>query len=93
MVDVTDEAMAHPTRYMLTTVDNPFSPFTEWDEWYAYDQAKGYYSVELLDRVAKTSDEMSEPDQDVAIEQAINDVVEMNDIGLYVKVSQESPRF
>lgn len=87
MVDVTDDEVAHPTRYMLTTIDNPFNPFNDWDEWYAFDEAKGYHSSALLDRVARTSDEMSEPDQDLAIEQAINDVIEMNDIGLYKKVS------
>ncbi len=26
----------------LTTVDNPYDPFTQWDEWYAYDEGKGY---------------------------------------------------
>jgi hypothetical protein len=75
---------------MLTTTDNPFSPFNEWDEWYAYDEAKGYHSSALLARIANTSDELSEPDQDLAINQAINDVLDMNDIGLYRKVSQDS---
>lgn len=92
MVDTTDEQVAHPTRYMLTTIDNPFSPFNQWDEWYAYDEAKGYHSSALLDRIANTSDELSEPDQDLAIEQAINDVVEMNDTGLYLKVASDSAR-
>jgi hypothetical protein len=88
MVDVTANGAASPTRYMLTTSDNPFSPFNEWDEWYAYDEAKGYHSSALLARIANTSDELSEPDQVLAIEQAIDDVIAINDIGLYIKVSQ-----
>ena len=89
-MDVTEEDVPHPTTYMLTTVDNPFNPFTEWDEWYAYDQAKGYYTVELLGRIVLTSEEMSDADQLLAVEQGINDVLAMNDIGLYKKVSSES---
>jgi hypothetical protein len=30
------------SNVMLTTIDNPFNPFDNWDEWYAYDEAKGY---------------------------------------------------
>jgi hypothetical protein len=81
-----------PTRYMLTTSDNPFSPFSEWDEWYAFDESKGYHSSALLARITNTSDEMSEPDQDIAINQGINDVLDMNDNGLYRKVSQETEK-
>lgn len=88
MVDTTGTGAASPTRYMLSTSDNPFNPFTDWDEWYAYDESKGYHSSALLARIANTSDELSEPDQLLAIEQAIDDVIAINDIGLYIKVSQ-----
>lgn len=88
MVDVTGTGAASPTTYMLSTSDNPFNPFTDWDEWYAYDESKGYHSSALLARIANTSDELSEPDQLLAIEQAIDDVIAINDIGLYIKVAQ-----
>lgn len=29
---------------MLTTEDNPFDPFTQYDEWYAFDYEKGYHT-------------------------------------------------
>ena len=44
----------------LTTVDNPYSPKTEFSEWLAFDLQKGYNSCGLLDRVSKTSDELSD---------------------------------
>lgn len=77
-------------EYMLTTVDNPFNPFTEYDEWYAYDQRMGYNTPAFLDRVAITSYELSEPDQALAIEQAIDQIVEENVSGMWVKVSSNS---
>jgi hypothetical protein len=74
---------------MLTTTDNPYNPFTEFDEWYAFDQAAGYFTAGLLARIVKTSDELSEADQSLAIEQAIDEIVEENVLGVYRKVSNK----
>jgi hypothetical protein len=48
---------------MLTTTDNPFNPFTEYDEWFAYDVSKGYNTCAYLARIVKSSDELSETAQ------------------------------
>ncbi len=37
-------------RY-LTTKDNPFSYFTQYDEWLAFDESKGYFTNELVARL------------------------------------------
>ena len=76
------------TLHMLTTVDNPYNPFTEWDEWNQWDQASGYNTTAFLARVVKTSDELSDADQDLAIEEAIQQVVEENVSGMYRKVPE-----
>ena len=60
---------------MLTTLDNPFDPFTQFDEWYDFDESKGYHSCSYLARIAKTSDELSEADEEKAIELAIDEIV------------------
>lgn len=78
------------TEHMLTTVDNPFDPFTQFKEWYAWDFEKGYHTSSFLARVAKTSDDLSEADQKAAIEEAIDEIVRENVIGLYRKVSHKS---
>lgn len=70
---------------MLTTIDNPWSPFDHWDEWLAYDEAAGYHSSALLARVAVTSDELSDADYDLAIVQAIDEIVKENVSGVHVK--------
>lgn len=76
------------TEHMLTTVDNPFDPFTHFDEWYVFDVAAGHHTLSFLARIVKTSDELSEADQSLAIEQAIDEIVEENVLGLYRKVAQ-----
>ena len=74
---------------MLTTVDNPFNPFTQYDEWLSFDRDKGYYSCELLARVTKTSDDLSQQDEDLAIEAAIDEIIKENVDGIYKKVFNE----
>ena len=75
-------------EYMLTTVDNPFNPFTQYDEWYAYDTMMGYNTLAFLDRVAVVSSEISEADQQLAIQLSIEEIVEENVSGMWRKVSR-----
>ena len=75
---------------MLTTVDNPYNPFTQFREWLVWDESKGYHTSSLLARVIITSDELSEADQVVARNNAIDEVVKENVLGLFRKVSHSS---
>ena len=78
------------TLHMLTTVDNPFNPFTDWDAWDAWDQARGYNTTSFLARVVAWSPELSDADQDKALEDAIDEVCEENVNGMYRKVAEPS---
>jgi hypothetical protein len=73
-------------EHMLTTVDNPFDPSTNFDEWRVWDEQAGYYTLSFLARIVKTSDDLSESDQSLAIEDAIDEIVTQNVLGLYRKV-------
>ena len=76
--------------HMITTVDNPYNPFTHFDDWFAWDEAAGYHTLSLLARVAKTSDSLSEADQSVAYTNAIEEIVEENVSGVHRLVSRSS---
>ena len=39
-------------KKMLTTTDNPYSPFTEWEAWYEFDTSHGYNTIALLGRIS-----------------------------------------
>lgn len=73
--------------HMLTTTDNPFDPTQQFDEWYAWDQRAGYHTLAFLARVVRTSHDISEADQTLAIERAIDEIVKENITGLYRKVA------
>lgn len=74
---------------MLTTTDNPFDPFTQYDAWYTWDFHKGYHTTAYLARIVVTSDELSEQDQLLAIEEGIDEIVNENILGIYKKVQKE----
>lgn len=76
--------------HMITTTDNPYNYFTQFDDWYAFDQTKGYYSLELLARVAPVSDEMTEAEESDAIEAGIEEIVRENVSGVHTKVRAPS---
>lgn len=74
--------------YMLTTSDNPYSPFTQPDAWYNFDRQMGYYTPEYLARIAKTSLVLSDAQNEAIIDDAINEIVSLNPLGIYRKVRE-----
>lgn len=83
---MTDRSVVH----MLTTVDNPFDPFSQYDEWLAFDEALGYHTNSLLARIVLSSDELSDADQNVARENAISEIILENVSGIHRSVSQQN---
>lgn len=75
---------------MLSTIDNPFNPFDNYTSWFAYDVQSGYYTPSYLARIVKSSPDLSEPDQELAIEQAIDEIVSLNINGMYMKVTRDT---
>lgn len=75
---------------MLTTIDNPFDPFTQWDDWKRFDEDMKYFTCSYLARITKTSDDLSDADNDLAIENAINEIVSLNILGIYRKVYEKN---
>lgn len=87
-----ETTVVRSVEYMLTTVDNPFNPFTEFDQWFEWDVSRGYNTCAFLARIAIVSTELSEADQALAIQLAIDEIVSENVSGMWRKVSRESMR-
>ena len=68
---------------MLTTIDNPYNPFTDYDEWFSYDQEMGYNTCELLARVANASEELSDEDNEEIIYEAMKEICKYNISGVH----------
>lgn len=74
--------------YALTTLDNPYDPFDQFNQWFMFDTEKGYNSCSYLARIAQTSDEMSEQEYNREVERAIDEIVTINPLGIYKKVAR-----
>lgn len=61
----------------VTTIDNPYDPFKEWDQWYFYDMSNGYNTCERLASISLTSDQFTEEENNEQIEEAINKMLKI----------------
>ena len=78
------------TRCALTTVDNPYNPFTQFDQWFLFDVEKGYDSCGYLDRIAHTSDEQSEDEYESEVERAIDEIIKYDFTNMRKKIYDNS---
>lgn len=71
---------------MLTTFDNPYNPFEQFESWFLFDTEHGYNSSSYLARIANLSDDMSENEKDVEIERAIDEIIKYDFTGQRTKI-------
>lgn len=73
----------------LTTVDNPYNPFEQFTSWFLFDEEKGYHSSAYLGRIARTSDQLSDEENNQEIERAIDEIIKYDFTNIYRKVIQQ----
>lgn len=76
-------------EFMLTTLDNPFNPFKQFVEWNRYDMQQGYHTCAYLARVTSSSDDLSDKQVANDIDKAMDEIVDLNLSGLYIKVNAD----
>ena len=77
-------------RVALTTVDNPFDQFEQFNDWFEFDIEKGYYTCSRLARLTNLSDDMSEAESNKEIERAIDELIKYDVFDVYKKVIKET---
>ncbi len=76
-------------EFMLSLASNPYDPFEQYDLWLQFDHHEGFDTAGLLARTVVTSDDISQADQDLAVEQAIESIMSnVSFAGLYKKVQR-----
>lgn len=60
----------------VTTDDNPFDPFTQPNRWLNYDCQMGYFTVGKLVQLSRWSSNLSDKENEDAINEAIHDLID-----------------
>jgi len=74
----------------LTTLDNPFDPFKQPDEWARFDHDHGYHTNAYVARLANVSPDMSEEHEQEEWNRAVEECGKFNILGIYKVVSEET---
>lgn len=75
-------------EFALTTYDNPFDPFEQFDKWFMFDLEKGYNTCGYLARIANTSSSMSDEEESEEIKRAIDEIIKYDYINMYRRVER-----
>lgn len=76
----------------LSTIDNPYSPFSQFDSWYSFDCEKGYDSCGYLDRMNQVlkneTSYLNSDEEEKLIDSAIDQIVKYDPTGMFIKVEK-----
>jgi hypothetical protein len=70
----------------ITTFDNPYDPQEDFSQWFLFDVTKGYNTCALLSRISKTSEQLSDEENEVENERAIDEIIKYDFQNIYKKV-------
>lgn len=74
---------------MLTTFDNPFNPFDQFEQWFLFDVEKGYNTCDRLARTANLSEDLSDKEYLEETERAIDEIILYDYLNIYKKLKKE----
>lgn len=75
---------------MVTTVDNPVNPFTDFDQWFTTDMHLGHNTCGVLASLSKVSEDLTDALNEEAITNAINIMTSDEFGGIFIKVNKDS---
>jgi len=78
-------------RYLLTTVDNPYHPIDELEQWLAFDEEHGYYTNQRIAKVHQHSLHLTDAENQRIVNGIIDDFIRLDETGLYKKIVIEEP--
>ena len=71
---------------MLTTVDNPYDPFSQFDSWFRFDTEKGYNTCSYLARITNIPEDATQEEANREVERAVDEIILYNPLDIYRKV-------
>ena len=82
------ETQTNEEDLMLTTVDNPYDPKSDYDKWRSWDLERGYNTEEYIARLLYLNEPNLDIDDEfsvnVATNEAVRSILDNDDNNLYV---------
>lgn len=75
-------------EYLLTTIDNPFNPFDEFQSWYEFDELSGYKTCEKIASLFGKTQTKTLVEEEKVINQVIDEIISNDFLNIYKKVKK-----
>ena len=75
---------------MITTFDNPYNPFDEFNLWLMFDKEKGYNSCERMMRLANITEDMTQIEIDAECDRAMDRLIELDFTNTFTRFFRDS---
>lgn len=72
--------------YNITTKDNPYDPFDQWDLWYDYDEQMNYHTCSVLARLTGDTSSLDVEEAALVVYDAMRELCELNP--MYIMVNK-----
>ena len=74
----------------ITTIDNPYDVYDDFQSWFMYDVEHGYNTCGYLDRVSHVTPDMTDQESSQEVERAIDEIIKYDFMNMYRKVVRGS---
>lgn len=77
------------SNFWVTTFDNIYNPFTNFEEWYDFDRQQGYQTCEWIGASVVTSNKLDDDIIEEDIEFGVSEFLKLNPYGMHYKVYED----
>ena len=74
---------------LLTTVDNPYNPHTDYYNWFIWDTAHHYNTLQKISTESYDDDSMSDEEHDEMYDLIMNEIINNDDLGIYCLIEPD----
>lgn len=76
-------------EFAITTIDNPYNPFLDFESWYLFDVVKGYNTCGYLARVIESFPKNPDTEESSITEKAIDQIIKYDFRNIYKKIKRD----
>lgn len=89
-----DRSLVHEdvtsVEFMLTTTDNPYDPFDEFDKWFTFDTVNGYNTCGLIARLGNFASSLTDKEQTLERLRTFEKILSIHNYEFYEIVMREN---